>query len=108
MPPRSAFNPNRQRHFIREWRKYRGYTQSKLAEIVGTSVGNISRIETGQQPYTQDLLEAAAEALMTDAASLIMRDPTQPDAIWTIWETAQPNQRQQIIDVAKALLKQVG
>lgn len=105
MPKRVAINADRQRHFIKQWRKHRGYTQGKLAEMVGTSTGNISRVETFQQPYTQDLLEAVADALMTDAASLIMRDPTAPDAIWSVWEQASPGQRAQIVEVAKALLK---
>jgi len=42
---------------------------------------------------------------MTDAASLIMRDPSQAEGIWTIWDQAKPGQREQIIEVAKALLK---
>ena len=73
--------------------------------MIGTSVPNLSRIETSQQPYTQDFLEAAADALSTDAASLIMRDPTAPDAIWSIWDQATPGQKIQIFEVAKALLK---
>lgn len=105
MSHRTAYNRERNHHFIKQWRKYRGYTQTKLAEIIGTSVPNLSRIETFQQPYTQDFLEACADALMTDPASLIMRDPTKQDAMWTIWDQAKPGQRLQIIEIAKALLK---
>lgn len=90
---------------MKEWRKHRGYTQGQLAEMIGTSVPNLSRIETGQQPYTQDFLEAAADALRTDAASLIMRNPLEPEALWSIWDSASPGQRVQILEVAKALLK---
>jgi len=105
MPPRVAFNPQRRRHFIREWRKHRGLTLERLAERLETSAGNISRIEKGQQPYTQDFLEAVAEALSTDPASLIMRDPTQPDAMWSLWEHAKPGEKRQIEAVVRALLK---
>ncbi len=105
MPKRVTPADPRRRHFIRSWRKHRGYTQGQLAEMVGTSVGNLSRIETFQQPYTEDLLDLLADALMTDKASLIMRDPSQPEAIWSIWEQASPGQRAQIIEVAKALMK---
>ena len=105
MSHRTAFKRTRARHFIREWRKHRGYTQGQLAEMIGTSVPNISRIETGQQPYTQNMLEALAEALMTEPASLIMRDPTQPEAIWSVWDQASAGQRVQIVEIAKALLK---
>jgi hypothetical protein len=105
MSHRTAFNRDRRHHFIKQWRKYRGYTQGQLAEMIGTSVPNLSRIETFQQPYTQDFLEAAADALSTDAASLIMRDPLQSDAIWSLWDHATPGQRTQIVEIAKALMK---
>lgn len=105
MPKRSGTRPTRRRHFVREWRKYRNLTQEQLAERIPTSVANISRIETGKQDYTQSLLEALAEALSTDAASLIMRDPSRPEAIWSIWDQASPGQKLQIVEVAKALVK---
>lgn len=108
MSHRIAFNRARQRHFIKAWRKHRGYSQGKLAEIIGTSVPNLSRIETGAQPYTQDFLEACAEALMIDAASLIMRDPEAPELIWSLWEAATPYQQQTITDVAEAIVKRDG
>lgn len=62
-------------------------------------------LERGKRGYTQDMLEALAEALGTDPASLLMRDPTDPDAIWSIWDQAQPGERRQIIEVAHALLR---
>lgn len=55
--------------------------------------------------YNQGTLEALANALQTDAASLIMRDPSSPDAIWTIWDQAKPAQRRQIQEVAMTLLR---
>lgn len=108
MPPRVAFNPSRHRHFIREWRKHRGLTLERLAERIGTTAGNLSRIEKGQQPYTQDFLEAAAEALATDAASLIMRDPMRQDAIWSLWDSAKPAEREQIVNVISAMLRKAS
>lgn len=75
-----------QRWFLRAWRKHRGYTQEKLAEMVGTSVGYISDLEKGKRRYNQDLLEALATALNCEPADLIMRDPTMPESIWTIWD----------------------
>ncbi|UXN69929.1 helix-turn-helix domain-containing protein [Devosia neptuniae] len=93
----------RHRHFIREWRTYRGLTQEMLAERLDISKASLSRLETGKQPYTQDMLEALAEALMCEPADLIMRDPTSQDAIWSIWENASPAQRTQITTVVKAL-----
>lgn len=95
----------RRRTFIREWREHRGLTQEQLADRLDTSVASISRIETGTQPYTQDTLEALADALMTDPASLIMRNPSDPDAIWSLWERAKPGERKMIVDIARTVTK---
>ena len=103
--------PQRQRRrptFIRQWREFRELTQEKLADRLGMSKAQLSRIEAGLQPYSQDFLEACAEALMTDPASLLMRDPSAPDAIWSIWDQARPAEREQIAAVARALVKRTG
>lgn len=92
-------------HFISQWREYRGLTQEQLAERLDTSKATISRIENFIQPYSQDFLEACAIALQTDAASLIMRDPTDSEGLWSIWDQAKPGQRLQIVEVAKTLMK---
>jgi transcriptional regulator with XRE-family HTH domain len=65
----------RRRTFIRQWREARGLTQEQLAAELGTSVATVSRVETGNQPYTQDFLEACANALGTDVVALLSRDP---------------------------------
>jgi transcriptional regulator with XRE-family HTH domain len=95
----------RQPNYIRQWRNLRELSQERLAERVGTTHATISRIERGKQDYTQTLLESLAEALATDTASLLMRNPIDPDPIWKIWAEAKPVVRRQIIDVAKILLK---
>lgn len=97
-----------QRTFIREWRQYRGYTLEQLAEMIGTTHATLSRIERGQRPYNQVLLEILAEALLTDPASLLIRNPQEPTAIWTIWDQAQPGEREQIVDLAKVVVRRTG
>jgi hypothetical protein len=62
-------------------------------------------LERGLRGYTQDMLEALAEALTTDPASLLMRDPSDPEAIWSIWDQAKPGERRRIVEVAKALIR---
>lgn len=108
MPKRVTSDRPRQRHFLKQWREYRGLNQSQLAERIGASVPNVSRIENLKQPYTQDFLELAAEALNTDPASLIIRNPLQQDAIWTIWDQAGEGQRSQIIDLANIVMRKAG
>lgn len=105
MPRRIRSERPRRRTFIKQWRLHRGLTQEQLAGRLDMSTAQLSRIEAGVQPYTQDVLESAAEALQTDPASLIMRDPEADDAIWSIWDHAKPGERRQIVEVAKALTK---
>ncbi len=98
----------RGRVFIREWRKHRGLTLEQLSERIDMSPGNLSHLERGMVAYTQDTLEALAEALGTDAASLLMRDPTGPDAIWSVWECASAAEKQQIVELAKVVIKKAS
>lgn len=92
-------------NFIRKWRKFRGYTLEKVAEMTEKSVSTISQIETFKQPYTQETLELIAEALQCEPADLLMRDPTDTAAIWSLWERAKPRERKQIINIVESLLE---
>jgi DNA-binding Xre family transcriptional regulator len=93
------------RHFIRGWRKHRHLTLEQLAERIGVTHGALSQLERGLTNYTQPMLEALAGALMCEPADLIMRDPSDPDGIWSIWDQAKPGERRQIVAVAKTLMK---
>lgn len=107
MPIQSAFKKThlRRRTFFAQWRKHRQLTQDQLADRMGTTKTRVSMKETGKEPYDQLYLEALATALNTDPASLLMRDPTDHDAIWSIWEQAKPGERRQIVEVAKTLIR---
>lgn len=72
----------RGKHFIREWRTYRKLSLRKLADrmesepgVQLTSHSNIDRIEKGEQPYTQDIIEAIADALEVSVSELLTVDP---------------------------------
>jgi transcriptional regulator with XRE-family HTH domain len=93
----------KQRHFIREWRKFRELTQEQLAERIGITKSYLSKIESGKKRYDQPFLEAAAVALRCEPADLIIRDPLDPEGIWSIWDQLQPTQRQQVVEIAKTL-----
>lgn len=88
---------------VRQWREYRNLTQEALAERVGVSHGTISRLENGRIAYTQRLLEAIADALRCTPADLLMRDPTDPEAIWSIWDNLTPPLRRQAVALLSAL-----
>jgi transcriptional regulator with XRE-family HTH domain len=105
MPQRVGNPKKRRKTYFKEWRLDRGLTQQRLADRMNTTKANISRIESGKQAYTQDYLEACADALNTDPASLIMRDPSDPAAIWSLWEQAKPAQRQQIVRATHKIMR---
>lgn len=109
----------RPRHHLRAWRQHLGLTLEQVAERVEIqgaerrdgandplsqprrmTHASLSRIERGLQPYNQVLLEILAGIYMTDVASLLIRDPTDPDGIWSVWDQLKPAQRQ----VALAML----
>jgi transcriptional regulator with XRE-family HTH domain len=79
MPVRTKPAGERGAHFIKAWRKAKGLTQAQVADLVGTSTANISRIESGDQAYTQDMLEGIARALEVSPASLIASGPDGGD-----------------------------
>lgn len=91
--------------FIREWRKHRGLTLEQVAGRLDMTPGHISMLERGQRGYTQETLEALASALQTDVASLLMRNPSDPEAIWSIWDQAKPAQRRQIAEIVKTFVR---
>lgn len=93
------------RTFIRQWRQYRDLTLERLADRVDMTAGNLSQLERGNQGYTQEALEKLAHALQTDVASLLMRDPTDTEALWSIWEQARPGQKRQIVEISKTIVK---
>ena len=94
--------------FLREWRKKSGKTLVAVAEHLHMSHSQLSRIERGAQPYNQELLEALADLYGCDVVDLLIRDPSDPEGMWTLWERAKPGDRQRIIAVADALLKEAG
>lgn len=92
-------------HHLRAWRKYRNKTLVQVAEELHVGRIQLGRIEKGEQPYNQELLERLADIYACDVPDLLMRDPTEPDNIWSLWERAKPVERRQIVDVATALIR---
>lgn len=92
-----------QPQFFKAWRKYRGLTQEQLAERIGIARSYLTKIERGDRRYDQPFLEAAAYALRCSPGDLIMRDPTETEGIWSIWEGLTPPERIRAIAVLKAM-----
>lgn len=118
---------DRARHFLRAWRKSQDLTLEQVAERVmllgaerrdalddplssprSMTHATLSRIERGKQPYNQPLLEILADIYMTDPASLLMRDPSDPEGIWSIWDRLKPAQRQAAMAMLLGLSQQAA
>lgn len=106
MTKRPVPHPKKQRRriFLAEWREYRNLTQEALADRVGMSVSNISQLERGLQGYSDDGLEKLGWALRCEPGHILTINPLDEDGIWSLWERAEPGQRQVIKDVAKGLV----
>ncbi|MDW9814959.1 helix-turn-helix domain-containing protein [Sinorhizobium meliloti] len=100
--------PERPRYFFKEWRKKRGLTQEELAETVGVTPSSISQLENGKQGFTDTTLSALAEALSCNPGDLLMRNPLDEDAPWSIWDNvkkASPDKRREIVAVVETMLR---
>lgn len=98
-----------QKTYIRQWRQHRRLTQERLAERLGINHGTLSKIERGLRPYNQPLLEAITRELgLSSPADLIMRDPSDPEGIWSIWDTLTAPERVQAVAVLQAIRKTGG
>jgi transcriptional regulator with XRE-family HTH domain len=64
------------KHYIREWRRYRGLSQPQLAGAVGTDKTQISKLENRERRLTTDWLQRLATALRCEPADLLRPPPT--------------------------------
>jgi len=108
--------PTYRRTYIKEWRDKRGLSLRRLAERLEEAPGgdlllshtSIGRIEKGQQPYSQPILEALAAALGVPAWMLLEVNPEKDGDVIDITlrlNKAPPELRDQAISVINALLQ---
>lgn len=98
------------RHFLKEWRLYRGLTQQQLADRLpvgrdgqGTNKDQISRWERAERGMTMEVQAALSEALQISPGQLF-HDPEQP-SVDELLSRATPEQRRQAFTVVEALLR---
>lgn len=93
-------------NFLRAWREFRGMTQGELAEAVGTNANMIGYLESGERGLSAKWLRRLAPALRTQPGFLLEHDPNRlPTDIVEIWINASASERRQLIDVAKAIVR---
>lgn len=75
--PRREKNATPPQHFLRKWRKLRGFSIAEAAAEIGISHASLGRIERGKQEYTQAYLERLAWLYKCTPSDLLSRDPTK-------------------------------
>lgn len=64
------------RHFMSEWRDYRGLTQEQLADRLGVGKSSVSRWENDVRGIDMGVLAAICEALDIQPTAIYRRPPT--------------------------------
>jgi transcriptional regulator with XRE-family HTH domain len=108
MAPKAKPKREREKHFIKEWRLFRGKTQTDVAEYLGSDQSAISNLERHKTPYDQDVLERLAIYFGCDPEDLLAIDPLKPDPLKLVvsdLRRATPEVRARAITVIEALLK---
>lgn len=106
MAPKTRSHRERTKHYIKEWREYRGLTQERAIERLGWSQSKISRLERGETPYDEFDLAAASVAYNCSPSDLISVNPLVEGDVIDIMgmlRTAEPGAR----NVAKRILKEL-
>jgi transcriptional regulator with XRE-family HTH domain len=112
--------PKKRGHYLREWRQSKDLSLEQVAERIvilsqakaaadpearamSMTHATLSRIEREKLPYNQHLMELLAEIYQTEMTNLIRVDPSHEDPIYSLWETLKPVQRQQAVEIIRAL-----
>ncbi len=111
MPKKKKAKRELRRHFMKEWREFRGLTQEQAAARFDMDRTNLSKIERMKVPFDQPLLEMAADAYRCDPADIIMRNPLIQGAPWSLQDSlrqASPEDQARIQTVVEALLRKAS
>jgi transcriptional regulator with XRE-family HTH domain len=112
---RAVFQPTK----IKLWREKRKLTQDQLAAQVGAyleerglakgySYATIGRLERGLIGYKQPVMEAIADVLRTDVASLIIKDPNESESLAELLARAPPERREIVADMLSGAVNKTG
>ena len=103
------------KHYIKEWREYRGYSLRRLAGMMEsepgiqlTSHSNIGRIEKMKQPYTQEILEALAVALQCSVVDLLTVDPTKEGEVVDMVSALRNKDPETVMAILRGLPDRTG
>ena len=96
--------------YIKEWREKRGHSLRKLASMMEWEPGeqlishaSLGRIEKGEQPYSQPILEALSIALNVSVSSLLEVNPEKEGEVVDLVRRLDEAKRAQAVDYLKFL-----
>lgn len=95
---------------LRSWRKKKGLSLRQLASRMEYEPGvqlishaQLQRVETGEQPYSQQILEAAAVALGITASMILDVDPDKEGDVVDLLRYLKGAKREQAIEFLRFL-----
>ena len=81
-------------------------TLEEAAGEAGMTAGNLSAMERGEQGYTPAGLQALADVYKTSPGWLLEVNPLEDrHGFLPIWDKADDNQRETIVDLAQTVVK---
>jgi transcriptional regulator with XRE-family HTH domain len=97
------------RNYLKAWREFRGLTQARLAEAIGTTGAVISLIEAGERRLSDKWASKIAPVLGTRPGHLFDTDPESVDSdILEIWTEIPEERRAQAREVLKTFRVRTG
>jgi transcriptional regulator with XRE-family HTH domain len=97
--------------YIKAWREKRGLSLRQLAARMERTPGeelisfaSLARIEKGQQPYSQPILEALAAALDVSVSSLLEVNPDADGEVIDLMRRLKGPDRDKAIAILKTML----
>lgn len=100
-------------HFIRQWREKRGISLRALAGRLEAEPGGeplisyaqLSRIETGDQPFSEPVLNALASALDVTRTMLLEIDPQKEGHVVDLLNKMDSSTREQAIKMLELMAR---
>lgn len=111
MKKRVAHKPVLRRTYLREWREFRNLTQEQAAERLGIDRSHLSKVERRQVPYSQGLIEAAAEAYACEPTDILGVNPLVAGEVVDLTKLlrdADPVTRAEVLGYVKGRLNLVS
>lgn len=105
MARRQRAMPGRWRKtYLREWRDHAGLSQEEAAEGMEIGRSQLSKVENGHHPYTQEILEKAAKKYGCTETDLLTRPPSEGETLFGLWPELSDQEKRQIVRMIHALL----